>query len=203
MRKVFVAAVGLASEGQSGFVLLKEEGEKTVLLIGIGSFEAKAISQGLRGVQPPRPTPYDMMKSVLNGLDAQIVRIVVNNFAEDTFFAQITLRTDGIDHEVDSRPSDAIALALRTQAPIYVVENVLETAGLTLPEQGESEDMEEFLRRALRASSGDDPEEEERQDDLEHLKARLQILVDEEEYEKAARLRDRIRTIEEQENGGE
>ena len=201
MRKVFVAAVGLAPEGQSGFVLLKEEGGKILLPIGIGSFEAKAISQGLRGVQPPRPTPYDMMRSVLNGLEAQIVRIVVNNFAEDTFFAQITLRTDGIDHEVDSRPSDAIALALRTQSPIYVVENVLETAGVEL-EQGESEDMEEFLRRALRVSSGDEPEAEH-QDDLEHLKARLQILVDHEDYEKAAKLRDRIRTIEEQENGEE
>lgn len=201
MIKVFVAAVGLAPEGQSGFVLLKEEGGKTLLPIGIGSFEAKAISQGLRGVQPPRPTPYDMMRSVLNGLEAQIVRIVVNNFAEDTFFAQITLRTDGIDHEVDSRPSDAIALALRTQSPIYVVENVLETAGVEL-EQGESEDMEEFLRRALRVSSEDEPEVEP-QGDLEHLKARLQILVDHEEYEKAAKLRDRIRTIEEQENGEE
>jgi len=206
MKKVFVAAVGLAPEGQSGFVLLKEEGGKTVLPIGSGSFEAKAISQGLRGTQSPRPTPYDMMKSVLNGLEAKIVRIVVNNFAEDTFFAQITLRTDGTDYEVDSRPSDAIALALRTEAPIYVVEDVLKSAGLTLPEQGESEDMGEFLQRALRSSSGDDSEAEggeEPQGELERLKADLQHLVDQEEYEQAAELRDKIRILEGQEDGGE
>lgn len=200
MRKVFVAAVGLVPEGQSGFVLLKAEEGRTVLPIGIGSFEAKAISRGLQGVQLSRPTPYDMMKSVLNGLDARIVKIVVNKFAEDTFFAQITLRTNGGHFDIDSRPSDAIALALRTNAPIYVVEDVMAKEGVVLPEQSESEDVRELLRHALRPS--EDPQEasqdEEPQGELERLKAELQHLVEREEYERAATLRDKISALEQQ-----
>lgn len=106
-------------------VLLVDQGETMALPIWIGQAEATAIAMELQSVKPPRPMTHDLLRSVLNSLSVAVLRVVVTEVKEATYFAEIHLATNGNPMIVDSRPSDAIALALRTASPIYVDEVVL------------------------------------------------------------------------------
>lgn len=107
-------------------VILNDEENKDVLPIWIGKFEANAICFILEGITPPRPMTHDLTKSILDTLDIKIISIVINNLKDNTYYAKIHLSSQGSEVVVDSRPSDAIALALRSSAPIFVSEDVLE-----------------------------------------------------------------------------
>ena len=107
-------------------VILNDEENKEVLPIWIGKFEANAICFILEGITPPRPMTHDLTKSILDTLDIKIISIVINNLKDNTYYAKIHLSSHGSEVVVDSRPSDAIALALRSSAPIFVSEDVLE-----------------------------------------------------------------------------
>lgn len=107
-------------------VILNDEENKEVLPIWIGKFEANAICFILEGITPPRPMTHDLTKSILDTLDIKIISIVINNLKENTYYAKIHLSSQGSEVVIDSRPSDAIALALRSSAPIFVSEDVLE-----------------------------------------------------------------------------
>lgn len=107
-------------------VILNDEENKDVLPIWIGKFEANAICFILEGIIPPRPMTHDLTKSILDTLDIKIISIVINNLKDNTYYAKIHLSSHGSEVVVDSRPSDAIALALRSSAPIFVSEDVLE-----------------------------------------------------------------------------
>lgn len=107
-------------------VILNDEENKDVLPIWIGKFEANAICFILEGITPPRPMTHDLTKSILDTLDIKIISIVINNLKDNTYYAKIHLSSHGSEVVVDSRPSDAIALALRSSAPIFVSEDVLE-----------------------------------------------------------------------------
>lgn len=128
----------------SPIVVLKDEEEKFFLPIWVGIFEANAIALQLENVSTPRPMTHDLLKSAIAQLDARVTRIVINDLRDSTFFAQIrvTVTRSGADTmlELDARPSDAIALALRTEAPIYVAQSVLDQAQTISPE---SEDQSE------------------------------------------------------------
>ncbi len=113
-------------------VILKEKVSDRYLPIWIGPAEADAIAVKLQGVSVPRPLTHDLLNSVIETLDAQVSSILVNDLKNDTFFAKIMLDFDGKLVEVDSRPSDALALAVRTGVPIYADESVLEKAGILL-----------------------------------------------------------------------
>ncbi len=113
-------------------VILKESSAERYLPIWIGPAEADAIAVQLQGVSVPRPLTHDLLQSVIGQLGARIDHILVNDLRNDTFFAKITLVVDGNDMEIDSRPSDAIALAVRAKAPIYADEAVLDKAGIFL-----------------------------------------------------------------------
>ncbi|MBI2858630.1 MAG: bifunctional nuclease family protein [Chloroflexi bacterium] len=113
-------------------VILKESSADRYLPIWIGPAEADAIAVQLQGVSVPRPLTHDLLQSVIGQLGARIDHILVNDLRNDTFFAKITLVVDGNDMEIDSRPSDAIALAVRAKAPIYADESVLDKAGILL-----------------------------------------------------------------------
>jgi bifunctional DNase/RNase len=117
---------------QNRVVILKEvEGERH-LPIWIGDFEAQAIAMELQGLVSPRPLPYDLIKAVIGDLGATVERILVTDLAQDVFYARIVIGMDGRTVEIDSRPSDAIALAVRTHTPILVEESVMERAGVSL-----------------------------------------------------------------------
>jgi uncharacterized protein len=109
-------------------IILRDEKSQRVLPIWVGVFEANAIALQVENVQTPRPMTHDLLKSVIESLAAQVVRVVVSSLKENTFYANIELRTEGGVVAIDARPSDAIALALRMQAPIFVEEAVIENA---------------------------------------------------------------------------
>jgi bifunctional DNase/RNase len=123
-------------------VILKElEGER-YLPIWIGHFEAEAIAMELQGVEAARPLPYDIMKSIIGDLGGKVRRILVTGLRDDVFYATIVIEAAGRQVEVDSRPSDAIALAVRTKVPIFVDESVLDKAGVLFGEDEEEAEAE-------------------------------------------------------------
>jgi bifunctional DNase/RNase len=109
-------------------IILRDDAGERILPIWVGVFEANAIALQIENVQTPRPMTHDLLKNVLDDLDAQVDRIVVCDLKENTFYATIHLRTGKDIRAVDARPSDAIALALRTRSPIFVEDAVIQSA---------------------------------------------------------------------------
>jgi len=116
-------------------VILKEKGTNRYLPIWIGPAEADAIAVKLQNVELSRPLTHDLLQSVISTLGASVEYIVVSGLKEDTFYARLALSIDGGALDIDSRPSDALALAVRVGAPIYAEESVLEKAGIILEEE--------------------------------------------------------------------
>ena len=116
-------------------VILKEKMADRYLPIWIGPAEADAIAVKLQGVSVPRPLTHDLLHSMIDALGANISSIIVSDLKNDTFYAKINLEVDGGQMEVDSRPSDALALAVRVDVPIYVEESVLDKAGILLDKE--------------------------------------------------------------------
>ena len=138
-------------------VLLREaEGEHRVLPIFIGAVEATAIAFALQGVVTQRPMTHDLMRDLLQELDVRVERIVVTELREGTFFAEIELSTNGAQHKVSSRPSDALALAARLGTPIYAEESVLEEAAIVVSEEDEQEEEVERFRAFLQDVNPED-----------------------------------------------
>ena len=118
-------------------VVLKEKDADRYLPIWIGADVADAIAFRLQDMSVPRPQTHDLMSNLIGELGGSVTSVVVNDLTDDTFFAQINIEHDGKTLEIDSRPSDAIALAVRAEVPIYVVEAVIEKAGVVLDEEGQ------------------------------------------------------------------
>jgi len=119
-------------------VILKEKESDRYLPIWIGPAEADAIAVRLQEVAVARPLTHDLLRSIIDSLGASVDYVVVNDLSNDTFFARIMLQIDGRVMEIDSRPSDAIALAVRVQVPIFADESVLEKAGVKLDQEGQT-----------------------------------------------------------------
>jgi bifunctional DNase/RNase len=128
-------------------VILRDAGTDAVLPIWIGSYEAHAIAAEIEKLSSPRPMTHDLIKNVLVGLDTQVRKVVVTELREDTFYAVIWLERDGRIVSVDSRPSDALALALRMDCPIFVDDEVLKHAKLatSASERVNSEELRKWL----------------------------------------------------------
>jgi hypothetical protein len=135
MIKVTIDSVRASLMSQHRVVVLKEEGLERYLAIWIGPYEADAITIKLQGVEIARPLTHDLLKQSIDKLGAKISHILVNDLQDDTFYARVVMDRDGERIELDSRPSDAIALAVRVQAPIFVSESVMERAGITPEEE--------------------------------------------------------------------
>jgi bifunctional DNase/RNase len=128
-------------------VLLREREGERYLPIWIGAAEAAAIALSLQGVVTPRPMTHDLLKNILDDLAIEVHRIIVTELRDSTFYATIELQRQGESYEISSRPSDAIALAVRTATPIYASEDVLSEASILIPgdEEEEVEKFREFL----------------------------------------------------------
>jgi len=199
MIPVRVATVSVSNVGF--LVLLKGVEDPRSLPIFIGAPEAQAIAIELNGVRPPRPLTHDLLKNVLEEFGARLERVEVHDLRDGTFYGRLVLSVQGREMEVDSRPSDAIALALRTDSPIFVAESVMNEAGLEI-------DLEK-VRQQSRTVAPEPAEQktEERQepsqpeppppprDPVERLRAELAKAVEEERYEDAARIRDELRKL--------
>src|SRR5207248_807522 len=119
-------------------VILKEKQADRYLPIWIGPFEANAIAMKIQGMAPERPITHDLMRTTFSELGVSVSRIVVTSLTEEVFFARLHLRQDGRELDIDSRPSDAIALAVRFECPIFVASEVLDRAGV-IPEKEEED----------------------------------------------------------------
>lgn len=124
-------------------VILRETQNERYLPIWIGSWEAQSIAMKLQGVESERPLTHDLLASILDELSIAVRRIVVSDLAEETYRARIVLGGGGDDYEIDARPSDAIAIAVRVSAPIFATEAVLDRAGV-IPEADEEERLSVF-----------------------------------------------------------
>ena len=137
MIEMAVDSVRVSLMNYQRVVVLKEKGAERYLPIWIGPAEAEAIVVQLQEVQVPRPLTHDLLNSVISALNAQVRSVIVNKLANDTFYASILLDANGREVEIDSRPSDALALAVRVNVPIFAEDDVLEKAGVLLdPETG-------------------------------------------------------------------
>lgn len=150
---VEVTLVGVRVELPSNqpIVLLKEVGGDRYLPIWIGAVEATAIAFALQGIQTPRPMTHDLLRDILKETGVEVERILINDLVEQTFYALIRMSSAGVAKEISSRPSDAIALAVRTAVPIFASEEVLDQAGIELKddEETEVEKFREFLDQVI------------------------------------------------------
>jgi bifunctional DNase/RNase len=137
----------------SPIVVLKDDEDKFFLPIWVGIFEANAIALQLENVATPRPMTHDLLRNMISELDGRVTRVVINDLRDSTFFAQIRISTSGKTLEVDARPSDAIALALRTEAPIFVAQSVLDQAQTITPD---AEDQDEKMKKWFENLGPDD-----------------------------------------------
>jgi bifunctional DNase/RNase len=140
LHEMLIYGVSFDLVGKQPIVLLKTADGNKFLPIWIGHPEAAAILMKLQSQSPPRPMTHDLLSDMLEQLEAQIVRITVTELRENTFYAQITVQQDGREIEVDSRPSDAIALAIRAEAPIFAADRVIEESAIEF--EGEDVDQE-------------------------------------------------------------
>jgi bifunctional DNase/RNase len=143
MHEMVIYGVSFDLVGKQPIVLLKTAEGNKFLPIWIGHPEAAAILMKLQGASTPRPMTHDLVTEMLSQLDAQVVRITVTELRESTFYAQITVAQDGSEIEVDSRPSDAIALAIRADAPIFVADRVIEESAIEF--EGEEVNEEQIV----------------------------------------------------------
>ncbi|GAB5466155.1 MAG: bifunctional nuclease family protein [Candidatus Kapaibacteriales bacterium] len=198
--KVEVVVLGLSASpaGNNAYALiLKElEGERRLPII-IGAFEAQAIALEMEGVMPPRPMTHDFFKNYIDALGASLTEVNIDDLNEGTFFAKLTF--DNIDTEMDARPSDAIALAVRFKAPIFVKSDIMEDTGMDPYSQQQGEGPEEdYTEEAFASGYGKGAAGQaatNTETKLKQLEDQLDRAIKNEDYEKAASLRDQIQKL--------
>jgi hypothetical protein len=148
MQEMVIYGVSFDMVGKQPIVLLKTADGNKFLPIWIGHPEAAAILMKLQGAATPRPMTHDLFTDILSQLEARVVKIAVTELRENTFYALITVAVDGTEIEIDSRPSDAIALAVRSDAPIYAAEAVIEESAIEFEQEDvdQEEVVEEFKK---------------------------------------------------------
>lgn len=157
MQEMVIYGVSFDMVGKQPIVLLKTVTGNTFLPIWIGHAEAAAILMRLQGADTPRPMTHDLLNDVLNELNAEVAKITVTELRENTFYALITLRSQASEIDIDSRPSDAIALAVRSEAPIYAADAVIEESGIEFEsEPEEADEVVEKFKAFLDEVSPDD-----------------------------------------------
>lgn len=190
MEKVQVDILGLSTSPSSAgayALILKETNGKRKLPIIIGAFEAQSIALELEGMKPPRPLTHDLMRNIIDTFAVSLNEVCINELRDGTFYAKLTIEGLSETQEVDSRPSDAIALAVRYGAPIYVGEDVLNEAGVVSEEEEETDEEPR--------EKEDAPPVKKTLTKLEQLQSSLKEAIEKEDYEKAAKLRDDIRKM--------
>lgn len=148
MIEVFVESIRVNMTNYKRVVMLKEKTAQRYLPIWIGHFEADAIAIPMQNVPVSRPLTHDLLGSVVTALGGKVTQVVINELADETFFAKLIIDANGRHVEVDSRPSDAIALAIRAKVPIYVEDAVLDQAGMVFESEGEADEAEAEARPA-------------------------------------------------------
>ncbi len=135
MIEVTIESIRASLMSTNRIVVLREEGGERFLPIWIGPFEAEAITLQLQGMDVPRPLTHDLLKNVIETMGGEVLHVLISGLERSTYFARIVLDVDGSTVEIDSRPSDAIALAVRVSSPIYVADDVMDKAAMEPEEE--------------------------------------------------------------------
>jgi bifunctional DNase/RNase len=203
MKKIKLDIVGLSySQTQSGAyaLILNEAKGKRRLPIIIGGFEAQAIAIEMENMKPSRPLTHDLFKNFAETFEIQLKEVIVYNLVEGIFYAKLICARDNNEVEIDARTSDAIALAVRFNCPIFTYEFILNSAGIIMDEDIAKEKEKEGAVTEAKATKEPATKEKEKEKDdedykkksLEDLKELLQKVLDREDYEKATKIRDEI-----------
>jgi bifunctional DNase/RNase len=196
LEKIQVDILGLSSSPSAGgayALLLKESFGVRRLPIIIGSFEAQSIALEIEGIKPPRPLTHDLMKNIIDDLGGSVVEIFIDELRDNTFYAKIILEVSTLTNTVDARPSDAIALAVRTGCQIFVAEDVMRAASF-VPSSEEDEDGQESFEIASDYESKQYPKQSS-ETKVASLQDQLREAIEKEDYERAAKLRDEINRL--------
>ena len=195
----------VAKAEQGNAVLVRPLGLDVAVPIFIAPLEAQSILIGLGNVKMPRPLTHDLFITALENLESSINRVEITSLKEGTYYAKLILESSGSETAIDARPSDCLALAVRVKCPIYIDEAVVDEAGISVKmveeknKELKSEDAVETAENAeasLEAPSVPEISPIAHETELASLKKLLEIAIEEENYEEAARLRDRIRELE-------
>lgn len=192
MDKIELKVVGLSySQTQTGAyaLILKESKGNRRLPIIIGGAEAQAIAIPLEKMTPSRPLTHDLLKSFLDSFGIDVDEVIIYNLVEGIFFAKIICRQNGTHLEIDARSSDAVALALRCEVPIFTHDFILSSAGIIIDEENEPAEAESDADFSMEDVSPPDPEEAK---SIADLKKQLDTALAKEDYEKASKIRDEI-----------
>ncbi len=196
MKKIKLEILGISySQSQSGAyaLIFGEEGQKRRLPIIIGSFEAQAIAIELEKMKPSRPLTHDLFKNFASTFNISVTEVIIYKFSEGIFYAKL-ICYDGIkETEIDSRTSDAVAIAVRFKCPIYTYENILDAAGIVMQEGDES--LEGQPAKGMEQETGRETAstiEKYSHMTLKELEKKLMEAIDAEAYEKASVIRDEI-----------
>ncbi|MCS7054432.1 MAG: DUF151 domain-containing protein [Ignavibacterium sp.] len=182
---------GPTSSGSFALLLKEVDGSRRIPII-IGQFEAHAIALELEGMKPPRPLTHDLLKNVIENLGATVIEVVITELRDNTFYAKIVVEVSGLTNEIDSRPSDAIALAVRAKVPIYVSELVMQEASF-IPS-----DEQEYERRSSASIDEQEinsPPSRSKEAKIAALQDKLREAIEKEDYERAAKIRDEIKKL--------
>ena len=182
-----------SSPGAYALILKETEGERRLPII-IGQFEAQAIALELEGIKPPRPLTHDLVKNVLDSLGNVLSDVLISELRDGTFYARLNVEGNSLNHEIDARPSDAIAIAIRFGAPIYVAETVMEEAAAT-PETPDETDSEVESKAERPKKNRERSPAYTKEAKMEQLQKELTDAISREDYERAAKLRDDIRRL--------
>jgi len=196
MDKIELSVVGLSySQTQTGAyaLILKEKNGNRRLPIIIGGAEAQAIAIPLEQMTPSRPLTHDLFKSFLDSFEIKVNEVIVHNLVEGIFFAKIMCIKDGKEVELDARSSDAVALALRCEVPIYTHDFILSSAGIIIDEDDDDlKTNEGESKEEIKIESGSAPTDPKDLGSISELKKLLQEALEKEDYEKASKIRDEI-----------
>ncbi len=193
MLEVTISDVSITNVGFAIFLKPTGAVSNKVVPIFIGPLETYSISSALDGVTPPRPNTHDLVINMLAEMDSKVQHVIINDIIGNIFYARIVIQsTDGII-ELDARPSDSVAIAIRAKCPIYMNEKVYQEAAVVIGEesgQSSPEGMDAEVSEAAESAPETEPRSE-----IERLKRDLDKAVEEENFEEAARLRDRIKSL--------
>lgn len=193
MQKLQVDILGLSTSphtnGAYALILYEVEGKRKLPII-IGGFEAQAIALKLENIKPPRPFTHDLFRQVADAFNLHVNEVFIDELHNETFYAKVICEMGGVVHEIDARPSDAIAIAVRFNAPIFVSEEIMNEAGILEEQQKEEEETasaaEEDIETPVEKHS---PSVESLR---EELSRKLEEAINREDYEEAARIRDEL-----------